>query len=358
MKPFLSVIIPCRNEVRFLGRCLDSILAAEYPADRMEVLVIDGGSADGTRELIRERAARDARVCLIDNPQGSTPWALNHGIERAAGEIIARVDAHAAVSADYFALCVQYLESTGADNVGGSMRTLPQDTGWFAGPIVAALSHRFGVGNSYFRIGSAEPRWVDTVFGGCWRREVFERVGRFNVDLRRSQDMEFSLRLKAAGGRTLLVPGVQSDYYARARLGAFWKHNFANGEWAILPFVYSSVIPVSLRHLIPLLFVAGLTAGVALLPWAMWPFAVVTGAYAAANLAASADVAWSQGRPAYMALLPIVFLSLHLGYGAGSVSGLFRAAAEFWKARRGAVRHTDPANLPADSKENSCIPQL
>ena len=358
MKPFLSVIIPCRNEVRFLGRCLDSILAAEYPAGRMEVLVVDGGSTDGTRELIAGRAARDVRVRLIDNPEGSTPWALNRGIDQAAGEVIARVDAHAAVAADYFALCVESLESYGADNVGGTMRTLPQDTGCFAGPIVAALSHRFGVGNSYFRVGSAEPRWVDTVFGGCWRREVFERVGRFNVDLHRSQDMEFSLRLKAAGGRTLLVPGVACDYYARTRLGAFLKHNFVNGEWAILPFVYSPVIPVSLRHLIPLLFVSALAAGTALLPWSKWPLGLVAGAYLVANLAASVDVASKRRRPAYLALMPIVFLSLHVGYGAGGVSGLARAAAQWWKTRCGAPRPGRRVRPPAESKENSCIPQL
>ncbi len=361
MRPFLSVVVPCRNEARFLGRCLDSILAAEYPSGRMEVLVVDGGSTDGTRELIRARAAADARVRLVDNPQGTTPWALNHAIDRAAGDVIARVDAHAAVSPGYFALCVDHLAASGADNVGGAMRTLPRDSGCFAGPIVAALSHPFGVGNSHFRIGSrigtTEPRWVDTVFGGCWRREVFARVGRFDTNLRRSQDMEFSLRLKAAGGRTLLVPEARIDYYARARMTAFCRHNFENGEWAILPFAHSAVIPVSLRHLIPLLFVMALAAGAALLPWTGWPLAVIAGAYAAANLAASAGLAARLGRPSYMVRMPIVFLSLHLGYGAGSVSGLVRLAGHCLKARRGAALPSRPASSPAVSKDNPCLPQ-
>jgi glycosyltransferase involved in cell wall biosynthesis len=355
MKPLLSVVIPCRNEARFLGRCLDSILAAEYPRGRMEVLVVDGGSTDGTRELIRARAAADARVRLVDNPQATTPWALNHGIDRAAGDVIARVDAHAAVSPGYFALCVGHLTASGADAVGGAMRTVPRESGCFAGPIVAALSHPFGVGNSHFRIGSRtgsriksiEPRWVDTVFGGCWRREVFARVGRFDTNLRRSQDMEFSLRLKAAGGRTLLVPEARIDYYARARMAAFWRHNFENGEWAILPFVHSPVIPVSPRHLIPLLFVMALAAGAVLLPWTGWPLAVAGGAYAAANLAASVSVAAQLGRPSYAVRMPIVFLSLHVSYGAGSVSGLVRAAALWWKAAPSSNR----------SKDNPCLPQ-
>lgn len=343
--PFLTVVIPCRDEVRFLGRCLDSILEGDYPAGRMEVLVVDGRSTDGTRALIHSRAAQDGRVRMVDNPRATTPWALNHAIGVARGEIIARVDAHAAVAPDYFTLCVAHLESSGADNVGGVMRTVPRDGGRFAGPIVAALGHRFGVGNSYFRIGSREARWVDTVFGGCWRREVFERVGRFNTKLRRSQDMEFSLRLKAAGGRTLLVPDVRSDYYARATLGAFWRHNFLNGEWAILPFVYSRVFPVSPRHLIPLLFVAALLAGCGLLRLSPWPLAAVAVPYAAANLTASLHSAIRVRRPAYAAWMPVVFLALHLGYGLGSLYGVFRAASEILGRKRAAAR------------ESSCIPQ-
>jgi hypothetical protein len=191
---------------------------------------------------------------------------------------------------------------------------------------------------------------VDTVFGGCWRRQVFERVGRFNPQLLRSQDLEFSLRLKAAGGRTLLAPDVRSDYYARARLGSFWRHNFLNGEWAILPFVYSQVIPVSLRHLIPLLFVLALGAGAALLPWSRWPLAAVLLPYVAANLGASAHVAVTRHRArhkvGYLALMPAVFGVLHLGYGLGSVSGLARAAGVLWK--RGALAR----------KEKTCQPQL
>ena len=345
MRPFVSVVIPCRNEARFLPRCLDSILSSDYPADRMEVLAVDGASSDGTRECIRTYAQWDGRVRLVENPQGTTPAALNRGIDAAQGDVIARVDAHAAVAREYLSRAVAHLERTGADNVGGTMRTRAQDRGWFAGPIVAALSHRFGVGNSYFRIGSSEPRWVDTVFGGCWRRQVFERVGRFNPDLLRSQDLEFSLRLKAAGGRTLLAPDVRSDYYARAELGSFWRHNFLNGEWAILPFVYSEVIPVSLRHLIPLLFVLALGAGAVLLPWSGWPLAAVLVPYAAANLGASTHVALARRRVGYLALMPAVFGALHLGYGMGSVCGLFRAAGVLWK------------RATPGPKEKTCQPQ-
>lgn len=324
MKPLVSVIIPARNEAGFIGRALDSILAGDYPAGRMEVIVSDGMSTDGTRERVAEYAARDRRVRMIDNPQRITPAALNRAIDAARGEIIARIDAHAAVAPDYLSRCIKYLESSGADNVGGSMRTLAQASGPFAGAIVAAMSHRFGVGNSYFRIGAGhgEPRWVDTVFGGCWRREVFDRVGRFNERLERSQDMEFSLRLKAAGGKTLLAPDVRSDYYARSDLRSFWRHNVLNGEWAVLPFVYSDVIPVSLRHLVPLMFVIALMAGLVAIAWTAWPLAMVAIPYAALNLAASLDAARRERKLVLAALMPVAFASLHVSYGVGSLRGL------------------------------------
>jgi len=367
MKPFVSVVIPCRNEIRFLGRCLDSILTGDYPSDRMEVLIADGESTDGTRALIEQYAAKDCRVRLIPNPRRSTPEGLNRAIEQAHGEVVARIDAHATVARDYLTRCVEHLEASGADNVGGTMRTLPQETGPFSEAIVSALSHRFGVGNSYFRIGSEKPRWVDTVFGGCWRREVFTRVGLFNRALERSQDMEFSVRLKAAGGRTLLVPGIRTDYYARSRFGPFVRHNFRNGEWAILPFLYSSVIPVSLRHLIPLFFLMGLASAVAVAPWNRWPLAAIGIPYLLVNFAATLDITIRRRNPGLLGPALLAFLALHLSYGAGSVCGLVKAArvlgresslelsreTNAWTQERG----IPPGRTAHPSKETSCLPQ-
>ena len=346
-KPLLSILIPCRNETRFLARCLDSVLASDYPAERMEVLAIDGRSTDGTRELISLYCATDSRVRLIDNPEQITPCALNRGIAAARGSVIARLDAHAAIAIDYWSQCVHHLLVSGAENVGGSMRTVAQEQGVWAQAIVTALSHGFGVGNSHFRTGVKEPKWVDTVFGGCWRREVFDRVGGFNPQLRRSQDMEFSLRLRAAGGRTLLVPTARCDYFARTRMRDFCRHNFVNGEWAILPFVYSSVIPVSWRHLVPGVFALSLLAACSALPWSTWPLGLVGAPYVLGNMAASLQAAcrreptWGLSSLA----LPIVFLALHLCYGLGSVWGAVLAA--------GVVRGRQLDR----SEENSCIPE-
>ncbi len=319
MKPFLSVLIPCRNEVESLGRCLASVIASDYPEDRMEVLVVDGASTDGTRAVIAHWARSHGHIRMLENPRRTTPAALNCGLAAASGDVIARLDAHATLTPTYLSRAVEYLETTGAQQVGGVMETRARRTGPWAGPLLAALTHPFGVGGSHFRIHrpepGEEPRWADTVFCGCWRREVFERVGGFNERLERGQDMEFNQRLRRAGGKILLAPELAVVYYARAELGAFVRHNWTNGVWAVLPFAYARGAPVRMRHLAPLTLVLTLLAA----PWTLL-------VYAAANLTASAQVAWAERSWRYMAQMPVAFASLHLPYGAGSLWGVARLA--------------------------------
>jgi len=345
----VSIIIPCRNEEKFISLCLDSIIANDYPHDRLEVLVVDGMSEDRTRDIVHSYARRYPFIRLIDNVRRITPAALNLGVANAKGEVIMRMDAHARLEKDYVFRCVESIEQYGAENVGGIMKTLPQEGGLLGESVVLSLSHRFGVGASLFRGHTDEPKWVDTVFGGCYRREVFDRVGLFNEDLARGQDMEFNLRLKKAGGQTLLVPDIVSYYYARSGMKSFLKHNWSNGVWAILPFAYSEVMPVSWRHLGPLVFVTSLilTAMVGVFSASiLWLFLVILGAYTVASLAAASHIAWRERDSRYLILMPLIFGLLHVGYGLGSLWGVVRLLEmpQFWKklfaleARRG----TDP----------------
>jgi hypothetical protein len=233
--------------------------------------------------------------------------------------------------------------------------TLPQTPGVVGEAVVQTLSHRFGVGNSAFRTGAKEPRIVDTVFGGCYRKDVFDRIGLYNEDLPRSQDIEFNLRLKKAGGKTLLIPDIVSYYYARSEVLPFIRHNFINGVWAVLPFLHSEVIPVSWRHLIPLAFAASLT--VALAAWAVhplgkWLLAAVAGTYLLANLAASLQVAWTRKDVRYALLMPGLFACLHLGYGFGSLWGLLLAALLLVKRAAGKVAGTAETANTAVRKES------
>jgi succinoglycan biosynthesis protein ExoA len=338
MKPFVSVIVPCFNEARFIERCLRSILDADYPRDRLEIIVADGGSADGTRDILNTLAAHDPRLRVIDNPERITPIALNRAVAASHGEIIVRFDAHAVMPPDYIRRSIDLLESSGADNAGGSIRTVAQSSGPFAGPIIAVLGSRFGVGNSGFRTnsGSQNPRPSDTVFGGCWRRALFDRLGGFNEKLARGQDLEFNLRIVRSGGTILLDPQIRCDYYARATLASFWSHNFSNGVWAVLPFAWSGIVPVRPRHLVPLAFVTALAAS-SILPFP-WSIAVGT-LYAAANLAASIQIAIARHRATYVALLPVAFASLHLAYALGSAYGCLQLAALKLRALPRSLRH-------------------
>jgi len=327
--PMVSVIIPCRNEVHRIGRCLDSVLESEYPRERLEVIVADGMSRDGTRERVDWYAARDGRVRRIDNPGRTTPRALNLAIRAAQGDFVLRLDAHARIAPDYIARALQKLEDWGADCVGGAMRTIVPGSGAFAAPIRIALSSPFGVGNALFRTGTGSPRWVDTVFGACWRREVFERIGCFDERLERSQDIEFSGRLRRAGGRILMSPEMNIDYYARATLSGFWRQNWSNGVWATLPFAHVPGIAVRWRHLAPLALVLGLALSAAAAAWTGtgWLAWSVAGPYFVANLVASARAAWKERSSALVLRMPVVFASLHLAYGTGSLWGCVRLAA-------------------------------
>lgn len=330
-RPFVSVLVPCRNERRYIADCLDSILATHYPLDRLEVLVVDGRSDDGTREIIERHAAMHPAVRLIDNPKRITPVALNHGIRAAAGDIVLRMDAHVSYPPDYIPRLVAALEATGADNVGGVLVTRPAGHGAIARAIAVALSHSFGVGNSYFRIGVSAPRWVDTIAFFCCRRELFDRIGMFDEELVRHQDGEFNGRLIKAGGRILLLPDVTSYYYARGSVRQVARMYFQYGYFK--PVVARKLGRfMSGRQLIPPAFVLSLLGTGLLAVWvpvAGLLFGAVAGAYAAAVLTCCGLAVRRHGVRCALALAA-VFPVLHLSYGFGFI----RRALELVPLRR------------------------
>ena len=323
MPPRLSVVLPCRNEARYIEPCLDSILAGAYPADLLEILVVDGHSTDDTRAVVREYAERHPQVRLLDNPQRIVPTALNIGIRAATGDIIARMDAHVVYPPEYLPRLVAALEESGADNVGGCVITLPADGTATAQAIAIALSHPFGVGNSHFRIGAREARFVDTVPFGCFRRELFDKVGLFEEELVRNQDDEFNYRIVSRGGKIRLQPDVVCYYYARGSLGQLARMFYQYG--AFKPLVARKIGRImTLRQLVPAGFVSALLgAGVAGLFWhpAWLAGLTLAGAYAAAILFSSGRVFRSHGVRCATALT-VVFPVLHFSYGVGFLRGL------------------------------------
>jgi cellulose synthase/poly-beta-1,6-N-acetylglucosamine synthase-like glycosyltransferase len=320
----VSIIIPCRNEGKFIGRCLDSIIAQDYSKHSLEVLLIDGMSVDETREVIGDYVLKNPYIKLLDNPKRIVPVALNIGIKNAHGDIIIRMDAHNIYEKDYINKCVTYLTKYNVDNVGGICITLPGNDTFIGKSIALVLSHPFGVGNAYFRIGAKEPKYVDTVPFGCYKKEVFKKIGLFDEDLVRNQDDEFNLRLIKNGGKILLVPEIVSYYYVRDSLGKLWKMYFQYGYFK--PLVAKKIGAVlTWRQLIPSVFVGLLTLSGLLSffsDYFLWLFLLIIVLYLSALFLSSFSIAFKKGLKLLPALA-ISFVTLHFSYGLGYLKGIW-----------------------------------
>ncbi len=324
-RPRVSIIVPCRNERRHIAACLDSILANEYPSDSLEILVVDGASDDGTRALLEEYARTTGNIRWLDNPSRTAPAALNIGIRNSHGDIVMRMDAHCRYPHNYVASLVRWLEVSGADNVGGAWRTLPGSDTAVARAIAAAMSHPFGVGNAKFRLGTTVPQWVDTVPFGCYRRSVFDRVGLFDEELVRNQDDEFNQRLIQGGGRILLVPDAQIDYYARDSVRNVARMYYQYGFFKPLAIRKLGRVG-TFRQAVPGGLVASLAILLALSPWfflARAAFVSLFLVYGAAIGISSLHAGRRHGVRVSAALL-FVFPVIHFSYGIGSILGLVR----------------------------------
>jgi glycosyltransferase involved in cell wall biosynthesis len=321
--PLVSVIIPCRNEETFIKKCVESIMLQDYPKDKIEVLVVDGISTDGTRGLINDLMKVNEGVKMVDNPDKIVPRAMNIGIKSSRGEVIVRMDVHSIYEKDYISKCVKYLYERNADNVGGILITVPGGKTVFAEAIAFAISHPFGVGNAHFRIGTSEPKYVDTVPFGCYRKEVFDKIGLFDEDLIRNQDDEFNLRLIKNGGKILLVPEIISYYVARDSLAKLARMYFQYGYFKPLVAMKIGAV-LTLRQLVPVIFVGSLAlsflSSLIYRPL-IWVFLVILLTYLVVNAVFSFFIAVKKGLR-YLPVLPLVFSAIHISYGIGYLKGI------------------------------------
>lgn len=318
----VSVILPCRNEARAIGSCLQSIVESEYPKDHLELIVVDGRSEDGTREIVDEFSKQFPWIRLLDNARGITPAAMNVGIRSSKGNIVIRMDAHTVYPRDYIPKLIEWSERSKADNVGGICITQPANPTSRAQAIAVALSHPWGVGNSHFRIGVSAPKWVDTVPFGCYRREVFDKIGLFDERLIRNQDDELNHRLIKSGGRILLVPEIVSYYTTRESLSKIWRMYYQYGYFK--PLVVRTIGAVmTLRQLVPSALVVSLLLTALFAPWSNL-MAVLLGliivSYGLINLCVGGSVAFKGGlRCGFWST--VVFPTLHISYGLGYLKG-------------------------------------
>jgi succinoglycan biosynthesis protein ExoA len=318
--PFVTVIMPVLDEATFINQSLGAVLAQDYPSDRLEILVIDGGSNDETCEIIHGMMREHPNVQLLDNPRRIQAAALNIGILAVQGDIIIRIDGHTIIASDYVRACVNYLVQDKADNVGGMMR--PVGTTYVGQGVALATSSPFGIGGSKFHYSDREQD-VDTVYLGAYWRKTFDRIGLYDEDFRINEDYELNYRLRKAGGKILLSPAIKSTYTPRSSLPSLWRQYFQYGRWKIRTLQKH---PASLhwRQVVPPLFVGILLVSVLsgfFWPPIHWLFAFIAGCYLLANLVASTIVA-GRGGWRYLLILPLVFASIHFAWGLGFWYGL------------------------------------
>ncbi len=317
--PLVTIAMPSLDEEGYIEACLRSVLAQDYPRERMEILVADGMSIDATREILHRLGEEDARIRTIDNPDKIQAAGMNRLIRAAKGDVVVRMDVHCEYASDYVRRCVEALEASGADNAGGAQRARARTA--FQTALCAALTSPLGVGGARYRSPDNEG-FVDTVFLGAFRRSVFETVGMYDPRAITNEDAELNQRIVDAGGKVFQSKDVVVHYYPRDSFFALAKQYFKYGKGRARTLLKHKKL-LSLRPAIPFLMVVGGAVLLATSPWQpLTPFAF--GAYALATLAEAVRV----GRKTPMAI-PIVwaiFPVLHASHGTGFAVGLVKYA--------------------------------
>jgi succinoglycan biosynthesis protein ExoA len=317
--PRVTLIVPMRNEARYIEACIGSIVRQRYPAGHLQILVYDGGSTDASRDLVAAIADEHPEVVLLDNPRRIQAAAWNLGIERATGDIIGIIGAHSELAPDYVAIAVETLERTGADMVGGPMRAVSE--GRIGTAAAIATSSPFGVGGARFHYTETEED-VDTVYMGLCRAEVYRSLT-FDEEMVRNQDDELSYRLLDRGGRIVCNPRIRSTYHNRASWSGLARQYFEYGFWKVRV-LRKHPRQARIRHLVPAALVTSL-AGSAVLAASVRPgrglFAAAVSTYMAATIGASV-VATRRSGLDRMPTVAACFATLHLSYGLGFLAGL------------------------------------
>ena len=265
----ISITTPCLNEASYIsGFVADVFRQQAPPSASLELIIADGRSDDGTREILEDLARADQRIRVVDNPRRSTPAGLNLAIRNARGAALVRMDVHTAYAEDYVLECVRTLETTGADNVGGPW--IPRGDGPVSSAVALSFASPWVAGGGRAHDPNYEGP-VDTVYLGCWRRGAFERFGLFEETLTRAQDSEYNFRILRNGGRVWQSPRIRSWYTPRDSLGALARQYAQYGYWKVATLKKHGQ-PASLRQLVPGAFLVALAVLALAGMFSVWAF--------------------------------------------------------------------------------------
>jgi len=319
----VTVIMPVRNESAYLTRSLQAVMTQDYPAERLEVIVADGLSSDGTLAIVKSFQKRHSNLRLICNPGMIAPTGMNLAIQQAKGDIIVRVDGHCEIAPDYVRRCVTHLQEQNVDGVGGPLDTVGET---FSARVIAlAMSSPFGVGGSAFRTVRNKTMLTDTVAFPAYTSDAILRAGPYDEELVRNQDDEYNYRLRKLGARILLAADVHCRYYSRGSLRSLWRQYFQYGFWKVRV-LQKHPRQMRLRQFVPALFVVALVSSLLASLFfadALRLFLAIAVAYALANALASITTA-RLANARMLFLFPVTFAVLHFSYGLGFIVGLVR----------------------------------
>lgn len=355
--PTVSIVLPIRNEERYIERVLIGIYNQDYPLDLIEIVIADGMSTDETKAIISHvieqhniestgkgksnQNPRSPRVQVLDNPGKTMPTGANLAIRNSSSDVIILLGGHALISKNYVSNCVRALEQSGTDCVGGPLTTVGE--GVVGRAIAIVMSSKFGVGSAAFRTSAKKGKFVDTVAFGAYRRQVFDRIGFFDEALVRNQDDEFNSRLIESGGKIWLAPSITSTYYSRSSLQQLWQQYYGYGLYKIRVFQKLGTIP-AWRQVVPSVFVTAIIFGLfgalatSNLKWILAP----TLPYILANLSMSL---WNGCKDSQTILiLPIGYFILHFSYGTGILAGIWRWRS-YWGDSISRRRKSNPSRL-------------
>jgi cellulose synthase/poly-beta-1,6-N-acetylglucosamine synthase-like glycosyltransferase len=316
----VSIVIPCRNEEKYIGDCINSFLNQSYPQEDMEILICDGLSTDNTRSIVSEYAQKYPNVRLLDNPGLSAPKGMNIGINESKADAIIIFGAHGYAHQDFVKNNLLELCDPVIGCVGGVLETINENDKGKA--IALAMSSPFGVGNALFRYAK-ERKFVDTVAFGAYRREVLDKIGYFDEELVRNQDDELNFRIIEAGYKILLSPEIKAYYYSRGSFGKLWKQYFQYGFWKVRV-MQKHGKTASIRHLVPLAFVLinifGILLGIFFTPiLLLWILQLIL--YCFGDILFSVKLTKSEF--GLLRYIPFIFPILHISYGLGFLQGIF-----------------------------------
>lgn len=325
--PMISVVLPVRNEDKFIGQTLKYLLNQDYPHDKLEILVVDGQSTDRTRDVVEGIAAYDSRVKLIDNQKCLSSAARNIGAKAAHGDIVSYIDGHIHIDNDQLLKNTALLMRERAVSALSRPQFLdtPQND-YFQQAVSLARKSVFGHGLDS-TIYSLREEYVDpTSSGASYTKNVFEKIGYFDENFDAAEDVEFNYRVGKGGFVSFTSPKLAVNYYPRKDLKGLFRQmtRYGTGRFRFLQKHHEAI---SSGALIPPLYFIGLAILIvsALLTGLARPILLAyAGAYILVNLASSVAVASRNGWK-YFYILPLIYFCVHGGLAWGFISGAARA---------------------------------